>query len=161
MRSIEEKIVPADKILGLCEKLRASGKKIVTTNGCFDLIHLGHISYLIEARNLGDILIVGLNSDSSVKQLKGPSRPIQSELIRAKQLAGLESVDFVTVFSDITPIPLLKVIKPSIHVKGGDYSPEQLPEKSTVEALGGKVVCVSVVSGFSTTDLFRRIKTTT
>jgi len=161
MRSIEEKIVPTNKILELCEKLRAAGKNIVTTNGCFDLIHLGHISYLIEARNLGDILIVGLNSDSSVKQLKGPSRPIQSELTRAKQLAGLESVDFVTIFSDSTPIPLLKLIKPTIHVKGGDYSPEQLPEKSTVEAFGGKVVCVSAVAGFSTTDLLKRIKTTT
>lgn len=159
MRNLEEKIVTIDNISKLSDKLRASGNKIVTTNGCFDILHLGHITYLIEAKNLGDILIVGINSDRSVEKLKGPNRPLQPELIRAKQIAGLESVDYVTIFPDDTPINLLGLIKPNVHVKGGDYLPEKLPEKQIVESCGGKVICVSMMTGFSTTDLIEKIRT--
>ncbi len=158
LRSLEEKIIPREKISELCNKLRASGKRIISTNGCFDLIHLGHISYLLEARNLGDILIVGINCDSSVKKLKGDSRPLQSESTRAKQMAGLESVDFVTIFTEDTPETLLGLIKPEIHVKGGDYLPENLPEKKIVESSGGKVVCVSMIKGYSTTQMIEKMK---
>jgi glycerol-3-phosphate cytidylyltransferase len=158
LRSLEEKIIPKDRLSQICEQLHKSGKKIITTNGCFDLLHLGHISYLDEARRLGDILIVGLNSDSSVKKLKGPTRPICDELTRSKQVAALEAVDYVTVFNEDTPEALLTLIKPSIHVKGGDYIPQNLPETKIVERYGGKVICLSLFEGYSTTNLIEKIK---
>lgn len=158
LRSLEEKIIPKDKVAQVSEQLHKSGKKIITTNGCFDLLHLGHISYLDEARRLGDVLIVGLNSDSSVKKLKGPNRPICDEKTRAKQVAGLEAVDYVTVFEEDTPEALLALIKPSIHVKGGDYLPQNLPEAKVVERYGGKVQCLSMIEGYSTTKLIEKMK---
>jgi len=157
-RKPKTKIVPATRIQELSESLKAQGKKIVTTNGCFDILHLGHIQYLLQAREMGDVLIVGINSDRSVKLLKGPNRPINPESDRALQLAGLESVDYVTIFDESTPERLLKTIGPSIHVKGGDYTADKLPEKSVVEAGGGSVVCVSHLEGFSTTRLIEKIK---
>ena len=126
LRSLDEKIIPSNHLAELAAELRSSGKTIVTTNGCFDLLHLGHISYLLEARKLGDVLIVGINSDSSVRGLKGTNRPICSEITRAKQIAGLESVDYVTIFNEQTPEAMLSKIQPSVHVKGGDYLPENL-----------------------------------
>lgn len=158
LRSLQEKIISSSRLTQLARELKSSGKKIVTTNGCFDLLHLGHISYLLEARKLGDVLIVGINSDSSVKTLKGSNRPICSEMTRALQIAGLESVDYVTIFNEQTPEAMLSKIQPSVHVKGGDYLPENLPEKKVVEAYGGKVVCVSMVEGFSTTSLIEKLK---
>ncbi|MSP18574.1 MAG: D-glycero-beta-D-manno-heptose 1-phosphate adenylyltransferase [Bdellovibrionales bacterium] len=158
IRSLEEKILSHAQITKISQELRSLGKKIVTSNGCFDLIHLGHISYLIEAASLGDLLIVGINSDASVKKLKGNDRPINCELTRAKQVAALESVDFVTIFNEDTPENILALIKPWIHVKGGDYLPANLPEKAVVEANGGKVICVSLVDGYSTTELIKKIK---
>lgn len=158
MRSLESKIIPRTEISKICEQLRSTGKTIVTTNGCFDLLHLGHISYLIEAKKLGDVLIVGINSDSSVRRLKGAGRPLQSEAVRLKQIAALESVDFVTMFDEDTPENLLGLVKPNFHTKGGDYNPENLPEKQVVEKNKGKIVCLSMIDGFSTTRLIQQIK---
>lgn len=158
MRALEAKIIPLEKLEALCAQLRASGKKIVTTNGCFDFLHLGHIQYLMEARKLGDVLLCGVNSDGSVRGLKGAGRPVFDEKVRALQLAGLEAVDYVTVFSEKTPENFLRLVRPAIHVKGGDYVAAQLPERAVVEAGGGTVKCLSLVPGFSTTSLVAKLK---
>ena len=157
LQSLEKKIVPPENLGKLITELKSQGKTIITTNGCFDILHLGHIKYLHEAKQLGDILIVGINSDASVKKLKGPKRPINSEQVRALQLSGLESVNYVTIFEENTPEKLLAVLKPNFHVKGGDYSPGQLPEKTVVESNGGKVICLSMIKGFSTTELLKKM----
>lgn len=159
MRRISSKIVSLENLSSLCDSLKASGKKIVSTNGCFDILHLGHLQYLEKARELGDVLICAVNSDASVKLLKGPSRPIHSEAIRAQQLASLESVDYVVIFTESTPEAILEKIRPHFHVKGGDYDPEKLPERAIVEKHGGKVVCVPFTPGFSTSHLIEKLKT--
>jgi D-glycero-beta-D-manno-heptose 1-phosphate adenylyltransferase len=158
MRNPESKIIPLAELEALSERLRRSGQRIVTTNGCFDLLHWGHLAYLRDARSLGDCLICGLNSDASVKRLKGVERPLVAENYRALQLASLEAVDYVTIFGETTPEKFLANVKPSVHVKGGDYRPEDLPERKVVEASGGKVVCVSLIPGFSTTALIAKLK---
>lgn len=132
-------------------------KKIVFTNGCFDLIHPGHIRYLKEAKKFGDILVVGLNSDSSVKKLKGSLRPIMSEAARAEVLASLEPVDYVVIFSELTPEKIIGEIKPDVHVKGGDYREEELPERDKVKSYGGKVVIVKEFGNFSTSNLLKKL----
>lgn len=142
----------------LAEQLRSKGKKIVSTNGCFDLLHWGHIQYLWQARKLGDVLICGVNSDASVKGLKGDSRPIQTESIRVKQIAALEPVDFAFVFDEDTPEDFLKDLHSNIHVKGGDYKGKDIPEKRVVESWGGELVFVDLVPGFSTTLLIEKLK---
>ncbi len=139
-----------------CEKDR--GKVIVTTNGCFDVLHVGHLRYLQAAQELGDLLVVGLNSDASVRALKGENRPLVPEDERAELLAGLGCVDYVTIFSELEPGPLLSQLKPDIHVKGGDYTIDQLPEREVVEAHGGKVIVGLNVPGKSTTDLIQVIR---
>ena len=131
--------------------------RLIFTNGCFDILHRGHVEVLIKARALGDRLLVGLNSDDSVKRLKGRGRPLQPELDRAACLAALECVDAVVVFAEDTPKELIGVLKPDVMVKGGDYRPEQLPEREVVEAGGGTVVILPYVSGRSTTDLIKRV----
>ncbi len=133
-------------------------KKIVFTNGCFDLLHVGHVRYLKEASKLGDYLVVGINSDSSVKVLKGPTRPVQSESDRAEILANLISVDFVSVFDESTPLELIKSIKPDILVKGGDWKPDQIVGSDFVIANGGKVMSLQFVDGKSTTSLIEKAK---
>jgi glycerol-3-phosphate cytidylyltransferase len=158
MRTIESKVVGAKEIEKICSDLKGKGKILVSTNGCFDILHWGHINYLEKARALGDVLICAVNSDASVRELKGPSRPIHDEKTRARQVAGLESVDWVVVFDHDTPNEILKLIKPSLHVKGGDYDPNQLPEKEVVEQYGGKVRCLPLVEGFSTTGILERSK---
>jgi D-beta-D-heptose 7-phosphate kinase/D-beta-D-heptose 1-phosphate adenosyltransferase len=149
--SMESKLIPFSSLGGLAEKLRAQNKKIVTTNGCFDILHFGHLKILEEARSLGDVFLCGVNSDRSVKKLKGERRPIFSEKTRALQVAALESVDYVTIFDEDTPERFLSIVKPAVHVKGGDYAPEDLPERACVESFGGKVVCLPYLQGFSTT----------
>lgn len=151
------RIVSREALEGLSKELKASGKKIVTTNGCFDILHLGHVRILQEARSLGDILIVGINSDDSVKRLKGPTRPINSEDDRAEVLAALGCVDYVTIFGEDTPVEFLQIIKPDIHVKGADYSAKELPETAVVEGNGGKMAILKLVPGRSTTALVSRI----
>ena len=152
-----KKIVSLDKLVETVEKLKSDHKKVITTNGCFDLVHWGHISYLSQARNLGDCLIVLVNTDESVRRLKGPTRPIQNQEARLMQLAGLESVDYVCLFNEQTPEQALSRIRPAIHTKGGDYDPDVLPEAAVVKKAGGRVVCLSLEPGFSTTELIARI----
>jgi D-beta-D-heptose 7-phosphate kinase/D-beta-D-heptose 1-phosphate adenosyltransferase len=139
------------------DELRASGKKIVFTNGCFDLLHVGHTRYLRNARELGDVLIVGLNSDSSVRKIKGEGRPIVPEGERAEVLASLACVDYVVVFEEDRPDSLLKSIRPHIHVKGGDYSIQDIPERKSVESHGGKVVILKKVERHSTRNIIQKI----
>lgn len=140
------------------QSLKKEGKKIVFTNGCFDIIHVGHVTYLSKAKFLGDVLVVGINSDSSVKKLKGVTRPINDLASRMVVLDSLKSVDLVVPFEEDTPIALIELIKPNIHVKGGDYKEDQLVESKVVKTNGGKVVIIPFVNGYSVTTLLGKIK---
>ena len=152
-----QKIYRLSELASILQRAKSDGNVVVTTNGCFDVLHLGHLRYLQAARQLGDLLVVAVNSDSSVRQLKGENRPLVPEEERAEMLAGLECVDYVVVFPEETPISLLSELKPSIHVKGGDYKLEQLIERDIVEANGGKVIVGLNVPGKSTTNLIEVI----
>lgn len=145
------------ELVEIVHHAQKEGEKVVTTNGCFDVLHIGHVRYLQEARKLGDMLIVAINSDSSVRVLKGKSRPLVTEDERVEILAALECVDYVTIFSELDPIALLLKLKPDIHVKGGNYKLEQLVEREVVESYGGKVVVGFNVPGKSTTDFIQTI----
>lgn len=145
-----------DSLISLLETGR-SGKKVVFTNGCFDILHVGHVQYLQEARAFGDILIVGVNNDASVSTLKGPGRPIFSEAHRARIIASLESVNYVVIFSESTPIELVKRIQPDIHVKGGDYREEDLPEAEIVRDYGGDIAIVPYIDNYSTSRIIQEI----
>ena len=140
-----------------CEKFRQQGKKIVFTNGCFDILHAGHVRYLTAAKSFGDILIVGLNTDESVKKLKGESRPVNNEQDRAEVLLGLKAVDEVVFFGEQTAENLIAEIKPDIYVKGGDYTLETLPEAKIVQSYGGEVKFVQLVAGRSTTNIINKL----
>lgn len=153
-----EAIVTRADLAGLAAGLAAQGKSIVTTNGCFDILHVGHVRILEQARALGDILIVGINSDASVKRLKGPSRPINSQDDRAEVLAALACVDFVSIFDEDTPVEFLTEVRPKIHVKGSDYKPEDLAETVVVEGGGGRVHILSLVPGKSTSGVVEKIR---
>jgi rfaE bifunctional protein nucleotidyltransferase chain/domain len=154
-----EKIIPWETLPEWRAAFRATGKKLVVTNGCFDLLHLGHVTYLENARNHGDALLVGVNSDFSVGQLKGPGRPVNSESDRAAVLAALESVDGVCIFSDKTATRFLAAAQPDTYIKGGDYTLETMnqEERRVVEKAGGKMVIVPIVPGKSTTSLLKKI----
>jgi glycerol-3-phosphate cytidylyltransferase len=141
----------------LVDEMKKDGKSVVFTNGCFDILHVGHLRYLNEAREQGDILIVGVNSDDSVKRLKGPSRPINNETDRAEMLTGLKAVDYAVIFTEDTPVEIIEELKPSIHVKGGDYKKEDLPETEVVERNGGIVRILTLVEGKSTTNVVNKI----
>ena len=142
----------------LAERLRAEGKRVVFTNGVFDILHVGHVRYLQEARALGDALLVGINSDASVRRLKGPTRPVNPEDERAEVIAALACVDGVCIFGEDTPHALIEVVRPSVHAKGGDYkTPDALPEATLVRSLGGEVVILPLVPDRSTTRLVHRI----
>ena len=136
--------------------LRTKGKKIVFTNGCFDIIHVGHVDYLSKARRLGDVLVVGLNSDSSVKKIKGKGRPINKESDRAKVLSSLYFVDYITSFNETTPENLIKKMRPDILVKGGDWKIKDIAGSSFVRSYGGKVKRIPFVKGHSTTSIIER-----
>lgn len=153
-----ENVLTQDKLEIVVSKLKQEGKKIVFTNGCFDLLHKGHVSYLNKAKENGDILIVGLNSDSSVKKLKGESRPIIDESSRAFVLSNLKCVDYVVIFEEDNPIEIIKKIKPEFHVKGGDYDPEKMIETSTVRKFGGEVRIVKFDLSVSTSKIVKNIK---
>jgi len=152
-----KKIKSREEIKEITKRLKDENTKIVFTNGCFDILHLGHVRYLKEAKKLGDVLIVGLNSDSSVKTLKGSPRPYVKDHERAEILASLESVDYVTIFDELRPDNLIKIIKPNVHVKGGDYKIGQLPERKIVEQYGGEIVVIPPTEGSSTTNIVDRI----
>ena len=138
------------------QKVRAQ-KKVVFTNGCFDILHIGHVTYLEEARSCGDILVVGVNSDASVKRLKGPERPIQNEADRSRILAALKSVSYTTLFTEDTPLKLIEAVKPDVLVKGGDWSIDQIVGSDVVLSYGGEVKSLSFVDGRSTTNIVNKI----
>ena len=142
----------------LIAQWRAAGERIVFTNGCFDLLHYGHLHYLSDARDLADRLVVGLNSAASVRRLKGPTRPINDELTRTHLLAALEVVDAVVVFDQDTPFELIQLIQPDILVKGGDWQPAQIVGSDLVLAQGGQVLSLPFVTGYSTTNIEQKIK---
>ena len=154
---MREKIKKREELRGDLEKLEGDGKRVVFTNGCFDLLHVGHLRYLEEARSLGDILVVGVNSDRSVQELKGPRRPILPLAERMEILSGLECVDYVTSFEEPTPLELITLLKPRVLVKGGDWSKETIVGREVVEGLGGKVVVLPFVEGNSTSNLIEAI----
>ena len=151
------RIVKIDELLSIIERERKDRKKIVFTNGCFDILHIGHISYLKMAKELGDILIVGINSDRSVKLLKGNNRPIMNEYERATIISSLYFVDYVIIFDELRPNSLIKAIKPDVHVKGGDYKAESLPEYPIVTSYGGKVVICPYINNRSTSEIIKTI----
>ena len=157
--NFREKIISWANLPAWREKIRASGKKLVVTNGCFDLLHLGHVTYLEAGRQLGDILLVGLNGDNSVQELKGPGRPVNCETDRAGVLAALESVGAVCIFSERAACRFLSVAQPDIYLKGGDYTLETInqEERRLVESTGGKVTIMPIVKGRSTTDMLKKI----
>lgn len=146
------------EVASFCEGLRSKNRKIVFTNGCFDILHLGHVRYLAEAKALGQFLFVGVNSDSSVSALKGPERPLQNEKDRAEILASLKSVDAVSIFSESTPLELIMLVKPQILVKGGDWDTKNIVGKAEVESWGGKVLSLPFLPGHSTSDIVKKIQ---
>lgn len=155
--SIHQKIQTADTLRQTLADWRAAGQKIVFTNGCFDLLHFGHLHYLADARDLGDRLVVGLNSAASVRRLKGPTRPINDEHTRTHALAALQFVDAVAIFEDDTPLELIRAVMPDVLVKGGDWRPEQIVGADLVLANGGEVRSLPFVDGYSTTSLEQKI----
>jgi D-glycero-beta-D-manno-heptose 1-phosphate adenylyltransferase len=154
-----DKIIAWDQLPEWRAAVRAKGKKLVVTNGCFDILHLGHVTYLESARNLGDALLVGVNGDGSARELKGPGRPVNPESDRAAVLAALANVDGVCIFPETRAVKFLTAAQPDIYVKGGDYTPDTLDpdERHTVESAGGKIVILPFVPGKSTTGLLEKI----
>lgn len=152
-----QKIFSEEQLTEKLTRLRRQGKRLVFTNGCFDLIHSGHVYTLAQAKTFGDILVVGVNADASVKRLKGDKRPILDQASRLTLLAALEVVDYVTTFEEDTPLALIRRLQPHILVKGGDWQPEAIVGKEVVEHIGGRVVAVRHQDGFSTTNLIERI----
>jgi len=154
---MKEKIKKRDDLRRIAQDLKTKGKRIVFTNGCFDLLHVGHIRYLEEAKSLGDILFVGVNSDRSVREIKGPYRPILPEEERAEILSALGCVDYVTIFDEPTPLNLISLLLPHILVKGGDWTKEATVGWEAVEGAGGEVVILSFIEGSSTSQLIETI----
>ncbi len=154
---VEDKILEAPQLVAVIQAHKEAGRTIVFTNGCFDILHYGHVKCLEAAKELGDILVVAMNGDESVRRLKGPMRPLLPELDRAATLAGLAFVDYVCVFNELRPHKLIAEIRPQIHVKGGDYRKQDLPETPIVERYGGKVVIVPLVQGRSTTSIIDEV----
>ena len=154
---MKEKIKPLSSLKKIIAALRKRGKSIVFTNGCFDLLHYGHVKYLEEARAGGDILVVAVNSDASVRKIKGRKRPIVNERDRLKTVAALESVDYVVLFEEKTPIRVIKTIKPDILVKGADWNRDDIVGGNYISSLGGRVVTIKLVKNRSTTNLIRKI----
>jgi rfaE bifunctional protein nucleotidyltransferase chain/domain len=152
------KVLSISELLDVREGLRRAGTKLVFTNGCFDILHIGHVRYLTEARRLGDALVVAINSDRSVRELKGPSRPVVNELDRAEMLASLRAVDYVVVFDDVSPRSLISSLLPDVLVKGGDYAIDQIHGREEVEAAGGRVVALPFIEGASTSNIIERIR---
>ena len=149
-------LIPNERIAEFAAALREGGARVVFTNGCFDILHAGHVRYLTAARTLGDILILGLNSDASVRRLKGETRPVNSEADRAEVVGALKSVDYVVIFGEDTAEDLIAKVQPAVYAKGGDYTLETLPEARIVESYGGEVAFIPLVEGKSTTNIIAR-----
>jgi D-beta-D-heptose 7-phosphate kinase/D-beta-D-heptose 1-phosphate adenosyltransferase len=154
---LKEKVKSKELLCKTIEDLKKKGKRIVFTNGCFDLLHLGHVRYLEKSKSLGDILVVGVNSDRSVRSLKGPERPILPEEERMEILSSLACVDYVTVFDELTPLELISSLQPHILVKGGDWTKEAVVGREVVEQSGGEVVILPFIEGSSTSNLIETI----
>ena len=155
---MKNKIFSRQKLKIILNRLRQSNNKIVFTNGCFDILHRGHIEYLKKAKSFGDVLVVGVNSDSSIRRIKGRKRPIMKQVDRMKVLMALTSVDFISVFNEDTPLALIKYTTPDILVKGADWKKEDIVGKEIVESYGGRVKTIKYIKGYSTTEIIRRIK---
>ena len=155
---MKAKILSIEGMLAERERLRAAGVQLVFTNGVFDLLHVGHVRYLAQARALGDALVVAINSDRSVRELKGPQRPVFDQAERAEILAALRHVDYVVVFDDISPRGLIKSLLPDVLVKGGDYQLDEIHGREEVEAAGGRVISLPFVPGASTSSLLQRMR---
>ena len=153
-----DKIISWEQLPAWRDALRAQGRKLVVTNGCFDVLHAGHVEYLQEARRQGDVLIVGMNSDDSVKQLKGPSRPINNVDSRALVLAGLTAVDYVAVFEQSTPLELIKAVKPDVLVKGADYRADEVVGGEFVKSYGGRIYLAPLREGLSSSNILRKLE---
>ena len=151
------KITPRNDLKATVDRLKREGKKVVFTNGCFDILHAGHTRYLREARKLGDALILALNSDSSVRSIKGPMRPIVPEAERAEVVAALDSVDYVTVFDELTPLELIEFLRPDVIVKGGDWAEKDIVGAETVRKWGGRVAIMPEIEGASTTNIIDKV----
>jgi len=152
-----EKVLDTDRLLVRAAEWRNSGHTIVFTNGCFDILHVGHIALLEDCRRFGDKVVVGINSDKSVSRLKGPDRPVVGERERARILAALSATDAIVTFDELTPIDLIVALRPNVLVKGGDYTPESIVGASEVKSWGGRVAIVPIVAGFSTTNIVRKL----
>jgi D-beta-D-heptose 7-phosphate kinase/D-beta-D-heptose 1-phosphate adenosyltransferase len=154
MNKILERTALKDKL----EELRKKGKKIAFTNGCFDILHVGHVRYLREAKKTADVLVLALNSDSSVRSIKGEKRPLMNDKERAEILAALEFIDFVTIFRELTPLELINYLKPDILIKGGDWPEEKVVGREEIKKWGGRVAIIPEVKGKSTTNIVEKIK---
>lgn len=157
MNTAKKKIVSLSRLKDLLHDIRKEGKTIVFTNGCFDIIHAGHVRYLNKSKSLGDILIAGLNSDISVKKIKGEKRPIVPQKERAEVLSGLEAVDYVVIFNEPTPIRLIKAVLPDVLVKGADWAGNAIVGADVVKEAGGRIARVKLVKGRSTTNIIKKI----
>lgn len=156
---MNDKILDLDELAKRSAELRGKGRRLVFTNGCFDLLHVGHVRYLASARALGDVLVVGINGDESVRTLKGPNRPINNEHDRAEVLAGLEAVNFVTIFPEARATRVIELIRPAVYVKGGDYTPETLnaEERDALDRIGSEIQIIPFEPGYSSSRLIKRI----
>ena len=155
---MREKVKKREALKTIAAKARTEGKKIVFTNGCFDLLHAGHVRLLREAKKLGDLLIVALNSDSSVREIKGPDRPILPEEERAELIAALEMVDYVTLFDEPDPLNVLRELRPDVLAKGGDWAEDKIVGREWVESYGGKVAVIPYLKGHSSTEIIERMR---
>jgi len=155
---LNTKILTKEQLSTLLHVQRFKGNKIVFSNGCFDILHRGHIEYLAKAANLGNCMVIGLNTDASVKRLKGNSRPVQDQISRALVMASLRFVDYVVLFDEDTPYELIQFLKPDILVKGSDYKEDEIVGGDIVKQNGGKVVTIDLVDGYSTTSIIERSK---
>jgi len=154
---IEQKIKNINSLAKICRHLKKLHKKVIFTNGCFDILHYGHVKYLEDARKKGDLLIVAVNSDSSIKRIKGPNRPLVNEKDRIKIIAALESVDYVTLFNDSTPLNLIKKLMPDVLIKGADWNKQAIVGADFVRSYGGNVLTIALVKDRSTTKLIKEI----
>jgi rfaE bifunctional protein nucleotidyltransferase chain/domain len=154
---VSAKTIPRAEVTALGERLRREGRRIVFANGCFDLLHVGHVRYLQAAKEQGDVLVVGVNSDRAVAALKGPGRPLLRAEWRVELVAALEGVDYVVIFDDLTAESVLRDLRPHVHCKGTDYSPETVPERAVMEQLGGTVCIVGDVKTHSTREILEEI----
>ena len=150
-------LIPNERVEDFASALRAGGARVVFTNGCFDILHAGHVRYLAAARALGDVLILGVNSDASVRRLKGATRPVNGEADRAEVVGALTSVDYVVIFGEDTAEDLIAKVRPAVYAKGGDYTLETLPEARIVESYGGEVAFIPLVAGKSTTGIIAKM----